>query len=474
MTIHDFMEMIERILTPEFPDLIASLRPPATEAQIARVETVIGRALPEDYKELYRLHNGASDINGLFFGPSFIDLEQVERNWRMWDELSHDETLWELDLDCTSIPHGWIQERYICQGWIPFASNGDGNYLGVDLDPGPEGIYGQVINFGRDEEEKYVIAPNLTLFFQLMAALLEHGNYRVGDDNELLLTEPADHLLEGLNYWRLPYGMPRTTGAEAPAPEMPFEAWYAALDSRWQSMISKRIELPGAGYDDLANMTYFAVLDDTISNIGPLSYFTGLRELILSGTQVSDLSPLRACRLLKTLYLSKTPVTDLSPLSELANLTTLSLYHTGVTDLSPLYGLTELTILDVDETPFSDLDQLLNLHGLSRLDLSDHQFASFAPLSQFKRLRSLDLSRTNFTDLTLLTSLPHLMELDISDTPITDFEPLGLMPIPLEVTCGIDAFLRIKDIVKHKIHFKISGEMTDNQRHAWLNSSHNQ
>src|SRR5579871_4550797 len=129
MTIRDLMEMIERILTPEFPELIASLRPPATEAQIARVEAIIGRTLPEDYKELYRLHDGQSDDNGLFFGPGFIDLEWVERYWRSLDEFYRDETLWELDLDCISVPDGWIQERYNSPGWIPFASNNDGNFL---------------------------------------------------------------------------------------------------------------------------------------------------------------------------------------------------------------------------------------------------------------------------------------------------------------------------------------------------------
>ncbi|NPC91257.1 hypothetical protein HOO54_03060 [Bacillus sp. WMMC1349] len=48
--------------------------------------------------------------------------------------------------------------------WIPISSDGSGNHIGIDLDPDKEGKVGQVINFGADEEVKYVIAYQLKDF----------------------------------------------------------------------------------------------------------------------------------------------------------------------------------------------------------------------------------------------------------------------------------------------------------------------
>nr|WP_305955588.1 SMI1/KNR4 family protein [Pseudomonas sp. R2-60-08W] len=41
-----------------------------------------------------------------------------------------------------------------------------GNHLGVDLDPGEYGVSGQVINFGSDEEEKFVLASSVGTFME--------------------------------------------------------------------------------------------------------------------------------------------------------------------------------------------------------------------------------------------------------------------------------------------------------------------
>jgi internalin A len=468
-TIHDNIETIKRILAPEFPELIALLHPGATEAQIAHAEAVTGRPLPEDFKALYRIHNGESDLSGLFIGTIFMDLEWVEREWQNWEELSHDETLWELDTDCLSVPHGWIQERYACPGWIPFATGYDGNFLGIDLAPGPEGISGQVINFGRDEETKYVIAPTLTLFFEFFVAVLESGNFRAGDDHELLLKSPTDTLKEALPAYsrHLPFGATLALDPAVVTPEIPYKAWYASLDPDWQEIVSGYVGPPESAYEDLADVTALDILNETISDIRPLARFTALRKLILSGTQVADVSPLRACRLLKILYLSNTRVTNLSPLSELTNLADLSLYRTEVTDLSPLFHLKKLTTISLERTNQIDLSQLPQLSRLTSLDISNNTFASFAPLAQLRRLKTLDLSHTNFSDLTLLTSLRALIKLGIADTPITDFSPLASLPKLAEVTCNIDAFLLIKDIVKHPIDFTMSGGMTSQQEQIW-------
>jgi internalin A len=346
--IFDSLATIKRILAPEFSELITSLRPGATEAQIMHLEEVIEQSLPENFKELYRLHDGESDVSGLFFGTIFMDLRMIEQDWLSWKRLANDTTLTEeFDIDCLSVPYGWVQERYACPGWIPFGTNYDGNFLGIDLDPGPEGISGQVINFGRDEETKYVIASNLTLFFEFLVAILESGNFQAGGHHPMTLKVPPDaYFMEGVEAYRLylPYGMTRPANPHATLPEMPFEEWFATLGRDWQEIISDYFGPPESAYQELAAETHLWVKNTAISDIRPLTRFTGLRVLDLINTQVADISPLRACKLLKKLDLAGTRVTDLSPLSELQHLAYLSLDRTEATDLSPLSHLPGLII----------------------------------------------------------------------------------------------------------------------------------
>jgi hypothetical protein len=79
----------------------------------------------------------------------------------MWAELraaETDEGMTELRSTASSTPAGMIKKEYTLPGWIPlWREPGEGNYLGVDLEPDAKGVVGQVINFGRDEDEKRVL-----------------------------------------------------------------------------------------------------------------------------------------------------------------------------------------------------------------------------------------------------------------------------------------------------------------------------
>lgn len=46
----------------------------------------------------------------------------------------------------------------------------------MDLDPGAAGTVGQVIVFGRDDEEHRVLAPSLLSYLEQLGDLLEHGH----------------------------------------------------------------------------------------------------------------------------------------------------------------------------------------------------------------------------------------------------------------------------------------------------------
>lgn len=86
----------------------------------------------------------------------------------------------------TSSLEGLIQRCYTTRGWIPLGALGASGcaYFGLDLNPGPNGVVGQVVNFGRDEENKYVLATNWARFLADVADELEAGNFAVDPKRE--------------------------------------------------------------------------------------------------------------------------------------------------------------------------------------------------------------------------------------------------------------------------------------------------
>jgi cell wall assembly regulator SMI1 len=124
-------------------DMRAQLNPPATDAQIAAMEAIVGGRLPDDLRELYLFANGqqfpddfvrarpGSSTAFLFGHYEFMDLREAASSSN--------------------------------REWFAFASDGGGNYYAVVLVPGQGETRGEVIVIGRDEDRR-VLAPNLTTF----------------------------------------------------------------------------------------------------------------------------------------------------------------------------------------------------------------------------------------------------------------------------------------------------------------------
>jgi cell wall assembly regulator SMI1 len=85
---------------------------------------------------------------------------------------------------CTSAKPGAVQALYAKKYWIPFAYDYGGNHLGVHLDPGARGTLGQVINFGSDEEEKFVVASSLAVFIEWLVDQLESGIFAIREEDD--------------------------------------------------------------------------------------------------------------------------------------------------------------------------------------------------------------------------------------------------------------------------------------------------
>lgn len=201
---------IEAWLDEHLPVLKKTLRPGISKKDLAKFERLVGRSLPEDVRESWLIHDGQRPIPdelsgedadpgqtpenlGLLFGHELMPLldgddclttRSALGNWKDWAEMvdeaergEDDGTLDELGEDSTSSPEGSIRRLYASRAWIPLAEIHDSDHFGIDLDPGPNGAVGQVINFGRDQEAKHVLATSWAQFLEDVADELEAGNF---------------------------------------------------------------------------------------------------------------------------------------------------------------------------------------------------------------------------------------------------------------------------------------------------------
>ncbi len=199
---------LERWLAMHRPAILANLLPPAHDKELRLLETTIGASLPPSLVNLYRWRNGQLDLGrgGVFYGLAFLNISDAIMEWETWNEVSED--LSEIDMGCldesqSSVVPGVVKERYVNRLWIPFAHDWGGNHIGVDLDPGPNGRVGQVINFGRDEEAKFVLGQTVDEFIDRIATELEAGNFVIDEENDGFNTKnpPSAHFLDSAREW---------------------------------------------------------------------------------------------------------------------------------------------------------------------------------------------------------------------------------------------------------------------------------
>jgi cell wall assembly regulator SMI1 len=182
---------LEAWLEKEYPEILADLNPGCSQEQLADIEKEVGVQLSESVKSFYLIHDGQKSENylGMFYDVAFLPLERMISEWRVWSGLIDsydDDDAMRADLDefNISLMPDKVKAIYANKKWIPFAVIWDNNYLGLDFDPEANGNLGQVINFGREEEQKAVLADSFESFIDWYISQLERGNYLIGYENE--------------------------------------------------------------------------------------------------------------------------------------------------------------------------------------------------------------------------------------------------------------------------------------------------
>lgn len=208
MNLDSFFASYRPWLQGVVPSLADALRGPASDVELGQYEEAVGAELPGELRELWRVHDGESGVEpsgGAIGGLLLLGVERSLKEWGMWSSLraeTVDADMRALSSCSESVPPGAVQLEYSAAGWLPVLKvSMEANYLGLDLVPGPGGVPGQVINFGRDEDRKVVIAQSLTDLLGFIASEADSGEFVVSSvqpGGQPILAHRRGHLISVL------------------------------------------------------------------------------------------------------------------------------------------------------------------------------------------------------------------------------------------------------------------------------------
>ena len=174
-----------------------SLNKGAGEADFAELEKELGYALPEDFKELYRIADGGAAYEGVLAGEEWLSVERIIEEYGVWKGLYEGGMLEEDDgtpFGCEPKDAGIKPDFCWNPKWIPLTADGCGNGKMIDLDPTGNGTVGQIIQMWHDDSAYSKEAESLRDFFARYAQDLEDGKYVLSADYGLILQSELDEL----------------------------------------------------------------------------------------------------------------------------------------------------------------------------------------------------------------------------------------------------------------------------------------
>ena len=174
----------------------------------------------------------------------------------------------------------------------------------------------------------------------------------------------------------------------------------------------------------LTNLIELCLVGNPITDISALAGLTNLEKLSLGSDSISDISALAGLTNLKKLLLGSDSISDISPLAELPHLEELSLGSDSLSDISPLAELINLTRLKLGGILGSDISPLARLTDLTELELGNNSISDISAVSSLTNLIVLVLENNRIEDLSPLMGLTNLTTLWLSDNSISDLSPL--------------------------------------------------
>lgn len=159
------------------PEGALQIRPPLPSANAERLLESLPEAAREPLRRIYAHGNGQATHAScpLLSGLYWRSLGDVVNSWSTAREMDDEYKSMTPDIPC--VPADAILPVWQSDGWISVAHDYGNLEVGIDTTPGPSGVVGQVVNWGPEFEDHFVLASNLDALAEAVASEFLAGNH---------------------------------------------------------------------------------------------------------------------------------------------------------------------------------------------------------------------------------------------------------------------------------------------------------
>lgn len=346
------------------------LNTPANEEMLKEVEEIARTKLPQEFKNLYLIHNGETEsvVYGSMLGMRWMDIQSI-KNQIEYIEKSDFRM---IDDNMRIMKVGEYKRE-----WIPFAEDFQGRYLALDLNPDINGKYGQVIVINVEKNDGYLIADS---FDDFLDVILEKFN-----STELEVKE-----IENIKVVSWKKGNAYVYGVERSKKKR--EEIMIKIDAQWEGILNNLVVLQKNkitnGEISLANLEKIKILS--------------LSKGLFGAFDKVSLEVVKYMHNLKRIRIVSREIEGLEHLSNLKNLRELEIAG---------YSIKE-----------EEIEELKHINYLLELTLEDLHLKDAVAFIELKRLHKLKLRNVIMDNTNSLENLYRVKELDIYNMKLDSFD----------------------------------------------------
>jgi cell wall assembly regulator SMI1 len=180
---------IEDVLYENAHSVYRALRNPATDAGIDKLQRLVRAKLPAGFIQSLKVHDGLRlsylGPNRLFDYEALLPISAISREYKMMCDLQEECSFAGFETSTRKIKN----DAHWRVGWVPF-TDADGEKFVLDLDPGPDGRFGQVIQFKNvGGEPRRVLADSYGEWLSIVASTFEKREFRLDERGSIWIQD---------------------------------------------------------------------------------------------------------------------------------------------------------------------------------------------------------------------------------------------------------------------------------------------